>query len=209
MLRCSCSRMLGSWVWKPGERQAKPTSFIFKPLLSRAVKGAEGREVKEPWAAVLEALEVRSSLCGRCRAEAGTSGGDEGSFLTTIWGAWPDRVLLTTISEPSAFSRVLWTYCLGEGLPAEEALGAAFSPTTIGSLLLEDVDEGEAVLRSFPADAARFDVAAYGLGLMSWWECDGMGGTGADATTVDMLWLRWIGHTATDLMAREQRSKSR
>lgn len=25
-LLCSCSRMVGSWVWKPGERQARPMS---------------------------------------------------------------------------------------------------------------------------------------------------------------------------------------
>ena len=48
MLRCSCSRMLGSWVWKPGERHAMPTSCIPRLPLSLAVKGADGREVAEP-----------------------------------------------------------------------------------------------------------------------------------------------------------------
>ena len=45
MLRCNCSRILGSWVWKPGERQASPTSCIPRLPLSRAVNGADGREV--------------------------------------------------------------------------------------------------------------------------------------------------------------------
>lgn len=52
MLRSSCSRIAGSCVWKPGDRQAKPTSCRIKPSL--AVKGvAEGREFKPLASAVL------------------------------------------------------------------------------------------------------------------------------------------------------------
>lgn len=37
MLRCSCSFMTGSWVTKPGDRQARPTSWMPRPSL--AVRG--------------------------------------------------------------------------------------------------------------------------------------------------------------------------
>jgi hypothetical protein len=41
-LRWSCSRMVGSWVWKPGDRQARPTSMRF------ALPCPEGRAVRAP-----------------------------------------------------------------------------------------------------------------------------------------------------------------
>lgn len=54
-------------------------------------------------------------------------------------------------------------------MPAGDTFEAAFSATTIGSLLPLDVDDGEAVLRSFLIDTAvRFDVVEYGFGLISW-----------------------------------------
>lgn len=44
ILRSNCSRMAGSSVWKPGDKQAKPTSCILSPSLP--VNGvAEGREL--------------------------------------------------------------------------------------------------------------------------------------------------------------------
>ena len=46
-LLCSCSRIVGSSVWIPGERQANPTSCM-AVRESRAVKGvAEGLELLE------------------------------------------------------------------------------------------------------------------------------------------------------------------
>jgi hypothetical protein len=48
MLRSSCSRMDGSWVLNPGERQASPTSCRASPALSLDVRGAEGRAESAP-----------------------------------------------------------------------------------------------------------------------------------------------------------------
>lgn len=67
-LRWSCSRMAGSWVWKPGDRQANPTSCI--PRFP-AVNG--------PRVEVVAA--ERSSLRGRCLPER-MLGEPGGSFLT-------------------------------------------------------------------------------------------------------------------------------
>lgn len=69
----TCSFMTGSWVMNPGDRQAKPTSWICSP--SRAVKG---RAVAgEPEVGVF--LD-RSSFRGRCRL-VGTWSGELGSFF--------------------------------------------------------------------------------------------------------------------------------
>jgi hypothetical protein len=80
-LRWSCSRMVGSWVWKPGERQARPTSCRF------AEPWPEGRAVRAPDEWTMLWLE-RLRRCGLWRVVVGMSG-DEGSFLTTILGAGP------------------------------------------------------------------------------------------------------------------------
>jgi hypothetical protein len=86
-LRCMCSRMVGSWVWKPGERTAMPASCSAIP--SRAVSGvADGLEERPAGAAAM--LVVRSSLRGRCRELLGRVGDEGGSFLTTILGALPE-----------------------------------------------------------------------------------------------------------------------
>lgn len=84
ILRCSCSFMTGSWVTKPGERQAMPTSWMPRP--SRAVNG---RAVCG-WFDLGVFLE-RSSLRGRGR-ELGMLG-DAGSFLTIILGGPPRDAL--------------------------------------------------------------------------------------------------------------------
>ena len=90
MLLCNCSCILGSCVWKPGERQANPTSCMPRLALSR-VNGADGLE-DAPACASFE-LPVRSSLRGLCRAVTGCSG-EDGSFLTMIFGAvWPGLFL--------------------------------------------------------------------------------------------------------------------
>lgn len=49
MLLCNCCCMVGSCVWKPGERHARPTSTIARPPLSLAVSGAEGRDDIAAW----------------------------------------------------------------------------------------------------------------------------------------------------------------
>ena len=95
MLRWSCSRIVGSWVWKPGERHANPTSCIASPPLSLAVSGADGRDDIEPW--VWDVLVERSSFRGRCRELAGTSGEEVSSFFTMIFGGRP-CLALNTIS---------------------------------------------------------------------------------------------------------------
>ena len=84
MLLCSCSRIVGSWVWKPGDRHAKPTSCIARPPLSLAVKGAEGRDDTAPCPD--EVLDDRSNFRGLCLEVAGTSGEPGGSFFTIIFG---------------------------------------------------------------------------------------------------------------------------
>lgn len=76
--------MPGSLVWKPGERQAKPTSWTARPAESREVRGpAEGREVCGPLLERLEREEERSRRLGR-----GRRGGEVGgSFFTWMAGA--------------------------------------------------------------------------------------------------------------------------
>jgi hypothetical protein len=86
-LRCMCSRMVGSWVWKPGERTAMPASCSAMPSL--AVSGvADGLDERPAGAAAM--FVERSSLRGRCRELFGRDGDEGGSFLTTILGALPE-----------------------------------------------------------------------------------------------------------------------
>lgn len=96
-LRCSCSLMLGSFVWKPGDRQAKPTSCMARPADSRDVRGADGRAVCGPRLAV---LEERSRRLGRGREDC--MGGEPGSLLMLITGGTPMRL-------QSGVSRLLCT----------------------------------------------------------------------------------------------------
>lgn len=88
-------------MWNPGDRHARPTSCMAKPALSLPVRGAEGRALRV--AELTDMLLDRSSRRGRWR-EAGMSG-DEGSFLTTIFGACALRVelgeRLACLWEPS------------------------------------------------------------------------------------------------------------
>jgi hypothetical protein len=86
-LRCMCSRMVGSWVWKPGERTAIPASCI--PIPSLAVSGvADGLDESPAEAAAM--FVERSSLRGRCRELFGRDGDAGGSFFTMILGALPE-----------------------------------------------------------------------------------------------------------------------
>lgn len=74
-LRCSCSRMIGSWVWKPGDKQARPTSWrdaVMGPPGGRTDRLLEGRLVER------SNFRGRGRLCIR--------GDDPGSFLTVICG---------------------------------------------------------------------------------------------------------------------------
>lgn len=85
MLRWSCSFMAGSWVTNPGDRQARPTSWMPRPSL--AVMGRPVPGAPEPDAPPFE----RSSFLGRWR---GVGSGEPGSFLTTILGGAALRVML-------------------------------------------------------------------------------------------------------------------
>ncbi len=82
MLRCSCSFMAGSCVTKPGERHARPTSWMPRPSL--AVRGRAVPGVVEFAAPPLD----KSSLLGRCR---GVGSGEPGSFFTMIFGGGAAR----------------------------------------------------------------------------------------------------------------------
>lgn len=94
-LLCSCSRIAGSCVWKPGDRQARPTSWIARPADSREVSGADGRAVCGP--RVFDVLEERSSRLGRGREDDML--GEAGSFLTLIiGGAVVEGLVSTSIS---------------------------------------------------------------------------------------------------------------
>jgi hypothetical protein len=113
-LLCSCSRMAGSCVWKPGDKQARPTSWIARPAESLAVRGADGRAVWGPRAPGV--LEERSSLLGRGRADCIL--GDPGSFLTLIIGGSVLRCLLNgVVSIDFTCTVTTQTYELGESLP--------------------------------------------------------------------------------------------
>jgi hypothetical protein len=77
--------MVGSWVWKPGDRQARPTSIRF------ALPWPDGLAVRAPDECTMLWL-VRFRRCGRWRVVVGMSG-ELGSFLTTILGAGPRDLL--------------------------------------------------------------------------------------------------------------------
>lgn len=85
--------MVGSCVWKPGDKQANPTSCI--PMPSLAVMGVrEGRELSG--AGMEDVFVFRSSLRGRCLELPGNEGDEGGSFLTVILGGF---VLLPDLGE--------------------------------------------------------------------------------------------------------------
>lgn len=95
--RCNCCCIVGSWVLKPGERHARPTSCMTRalpalpPALSLLVNGAEGL----PAPPVVWLL--RSRRRGRCR-EVGIEG-DVGSFLTITLGMWGVWLLLGWVTR--------------------------------------------------------------------------------------------------------------
>lgn len=114
-LLCSCSRMAGSCVWKPGDRHARPTSWIARPAESRAVRGADGRAVCGPRAPGV--LDERSSLLGRGRADCML--GEPGSFLTLIIGGSVLRCLFNGgVSILSIIALTLEDIRIGRGLAA-------------------------------------------------------------------------------------------
>jgi hypothetical protein len=80
MLRCNCSFITGSWVTNPGDKHARPTSWIPRPP-SLPVSGPR------PVAEVVFVFFDRSSFRGRWRA-VGRSG-EDGSFFTMIFGGPP------------------------------------------------------------------------------------------------------------------------
>jgi hypothetical protein len=75
ILLCNCSLMVGSCVWKPGDRQASPTSCIEAP--------ADGLELSGAGMAV---VVFKSSFLGLWRAFGAREGDEGGSFFTIILG---------------------------------------------------------------------------------------------------------------------------
>jgi len=144
-LRCNCSCIPGSLVWKPGERHASPTSCITSPADSRDVKGADGRAVCGP--RVLAILDVRSNFLGRGREDC--IAGEPGSFLTWIMGGAPFLSLCRrTVSVLfSLGDEMVGTHALGEVLPA-------VVERSTDVLLCPDAGEREPLLR------ARFAVGS-------------------------------------------------
>ncbi len=198
MLRCSCSRIVGSWVANPGERQAKPTSCMPSPVPSRAVSGlADVREVSGCGLDADPPLE-RSSLRGRCRA-VDSSGEPAGSFLTMILGGCPARALHSDQRPTSREWCIRKTYdrgdtrssapCLGDasldpggggggggGALLDAGLAGAAAEACGSRLVADDADEDD--------DGARF---GYPLGLTSRSMAGGGSGVAAGgATAVDM-----------------------
>jgi hypothetical protein len=99
--------MVGSWVWKPGDTQARPTSCRL------ALPWPDGRAVRAPDEWTMLWL-VRLSRWGRWRVVVGMSG-EVGSFLTTILGAGPRD------ERGDCFASALWC------APGLEEVGEAFS----------------------------------------------------------------------------------
>lgn len=96
ILLASCSRIAGSWVVNPGDKQAIPTSCMrwLPPAVSAppVVLGAC------PTPAVL----LRLSFGGRCRADGGPEAmGEAGSFLTTILGRGEPALKSMAVSNDS------------------------------------------------------------------------------------------------------------
>lgn len=75
ILLCSCSLIVGSCVWKPGDKHANPTSCI------EALP--DGLELRGAGMAV---VVFKSSFLGLCRAFGAREGDEGGSFLTIILG---------------------------------------------------------------------------------------------------------------------------
>lgn len=85
-LRWSCSLIMGSWVWNPGDKHAIPTVCMVSP--SRAVMGPPGGRADRP--PEVGRLVERSSFRGRGRVCVCIAGEEGGSFLTiTLGGLLP------------------------------------------------------------------------------------------------------------------------
>ena len=163
--------MTGSWVWKPGDRHARPTCCI------EAVKGPPGGRTVNP----LEdgRLVERSNFRGRGRLCI--RGEEPGSFFTVICGpplpAWDLRTVLVCEVLDSLNLSNLSTYgdagplSVGEPWAADPCLG------------LLDIRGGESL------DGILFGGAKDGrfLGLGLRVGCGDDKGAAADATAVDMV----------------------
>jgi hypothetical protein len=73
-------------VWKPGDRQARPTSIRL------ALPWPDGRAVRAPDEWTMLWFEDKFRRWGRCRVVVGMSG-ELGSFFTTILGFGPRDLL--------------------------------------------------------------------------------------------------------------------
>lgn len=97
--------MLGSCVWNPGDKQARPTSCIVALTGNLELKGAG-----------IFVVVFRSSFRGRCRALVFAGGEAGGSFFTTIFGFAVLRVLRDDIADED--SCVPFKYVLGDRPPS-------------------------------------------------------------------------------------------
>ena len=150
-LLCSWFRIAGSCVWKPGDRQARPTSWMARPAESRAVRGADGRAVCGPLRAP-GVLDERSSLLGRGRADCML--GDDGSFLTWIIGGIALRCLL----DENGQRRFGVYHGFMTGIVSTDELGDTLALAVVRSLeLLRAPWVGEALL------LGRFDGSCAAL----------------------------------------------
>lgn len=145
-LRWSCWFMTGSWVTKPGERQAMPTSWM--PRLSRADMGTAEAGTLEEAFVFLE----RSSFRGRGRVFDRV--GDPGSFLTTILGCLESARLRREFmsAEAQGETRRGLAYA-----PLGEDLAAADCPEVLGLMLPTALREA-ALLAALAAGEATSGV---------------------------------------------------
>lgn len=159
-LRCNWDRILGSFVWKPGDRHARPTSCMASPADSLAdVNGAEGRAVCGP--RPVAELEERSSRFGLGRADCML--GEPCSFLILIIGGGPLRRLAIEVSDMSSRKqgKSAWTYELGEIFPPDvgRSLERLRSPDAGEALLLARLDAGSAAIAALFGGAEAADGA--------------------------------------------------
>lgn len=107
MLLCSCSRIVGSCVWNPGDKHANPTSCIDVPTDCLELRGAG-----------MFVVVFKSSLRGRCRAFGPREGEEGGSFFTIILGL---PLLRDLPSLAHSISTAMWIELTTEVMSSHQA----------------------------------------------------------------------------------------
>lgn len=161
-------------------------------LLSRAVNDPDGFGPPDTLEGV---LDVRSSLRGRWRELADTSGEDGGSFFTMILGGRADRDRLTgkilassTAGKLIAIAMIVTTYELGDNcLSSGEDRGPAASDVAAADVVAGAGDRRSPIDTAlWPGDDATLICDDLGLRSCRTCECWIEGAT-ADATAVGMI----------------------